>query len=557
MSTAPSDADRTGEPSSAPAERGGESSPAPESPGALRTAGQASSGTPSAPPADDERNGAPGPPSPPGGEGEQQPPSEPADSGRAGRYAAVSHGFYPELDPAALRRSLWLSAFASTLGTIFFTAVQGTVFNFFLADLGLQAKLGFFMGLACLAGFGSLAGSWFESRFGHRKGLFIVICATTRLLWLVIAALPVLWPAWRGPSLEWTLVALILFFFLSQAVGNNAWMSWMADLVPAELLGRYWGLRQVGCAAAAALARLGFGWYLDAHHHFNGYLAVYAFATVLGVADILLFIRVEHRQPPRRPLEGHLLQELAASLASPGLRRLTAVYLLWTLSNCMFGATIFRFMRGHVEMGIFAISAVETTTLAIFTVYSFFWGRFTDAHGHRGALALCLMIQGICPIPYFFAGPGDWYLIGLGFGVSSLGFCGTSLFMYPLLFGYAKRKGHGRAMGMAAFSLLMGLPSFLVFWFTDDYLCPFLAWLTGAPGPEGARVFYGICVIAMSLRYLAAALAWSLPKREEDTEPGVVLRMFMTTNPLRAAANLVRYVTLGVYTGEAGPFARE
>ena len=50
----------------------------------------------------------------------------------------------------------------------------------------------------------------------------------------------------------------------------------------------------------------------------------------------------------------------AASLASPGLRRLTAGYLLGTLSNCMFGETIFLVMRGHVEMGSFSISAAST-----------------------------------------------------------------------------------------------------------------------------------------------------------------------------------------------------
>ena len=47
---------------------------------------------------------------------------------------AVSQRMNPPLEPAALRRSLWLSGFASMLGALFFCAVQGAVFNFFIED---------------------------------------------------------------------------------------------------------------------------------------------------------------------------------------------------------------------------------------------------------------------------------------------------------------------------------------------------------------------------------------------------------------------------------------
>ena len=76
--------------------------------------------------------------------------------------SATSQGFHPPPEPRALKRSLWLSGWGSGIGALFFAAVQGSVFNFFIEDLGLKHKLGFFMGLASLAGLGSLAGSWFK-----------------------------------------------------------------------------------------------------------------------------------------------------------------------------------------------------------------------------------------------------------------------------------------------------------------------------------------------------------------------------------------------------------
>lgn len=454
-----------------------------------------------------------------------------------------------------MRRSLWLSAIASALGATFFTAVQGTVFNFYLEDVDLDHKLGFFMGLASLAGFGALLGSWIQERYGARKYLFILCVGGSRLLWLPIGLIPLLWPDLKGEALFWPLTGLVLLFFVTHAMGANAWLSWMADLVPPEIQGQYWGLRQVGCSAAGTLARFGFGYFLDLHHNPWGYFTIYAFCVAVGVIDAFLFLGVEHRAPRRAGVSFNVWNELTGSLADPGLRRMISVYLLWSISNCVMGAAVFRFLRGHIGMGVFPISVIEMITLASFTAFSFLWGKFSDRHGHRGPLVFCLLIHGLCPIPYFFAGTGDWHLAGLGFVGGSLGFCGINLFMWPLLIGYTTRKGSGRAVGMAVFALVLGLPSFLVFWLSDDYLRPFFAWLTGAPDLHDRAVYLALFALAMGLRFASLLLAWTMPVKRAETAPGMVITMFATTNPLRATLNLMRYVALGQRDGEEGPFA--
>ncbi|MCW8129937.1 MAG: MFS transporter [Planctomycetota bacterium] len=440
------------------------------------------------------------------------------------------------------------------MGATFFTAVQGTVFNFYIEDLGLNDRLGFFMGLASLAGIGAVLGSWFQGRYGYRKALFVWTVGGSRLIWLVIGLIPILWPDLNGDRAFLPLAALVVLFFITHAMGSNAWLSWMADLVPPEIQGKYWGMRQVGCSAAGAIARFGFGYFLDLHHNPAGYLAIYAFCVVVGVADALLFLGVEHREAKLTPKNVNILREFVTSLKDAGLRRMIGVYLLWSVSNCVMGAAVFRFLRRHVEMGVFPISVIEMITLASFTAFSFLWGHFSDRHGHRGPLVLCLLIHGLCPIPYFFAGPGDWHLAGLGFVAGSLGFCGINLFMWPMLISYTTRKGAGRAMGMAAFALLLGIPGFFVFWLSDDVLRPVFQWATGAASIDSRPVYMALFVLAMALRFSSMLLAWRLPVRREETAPGLVISMFATTNPLRATVSLVRYVTIGFRDGEEGPF---
>ncbi|MCZ7644313.1 MAG: MFS transporter [Planctomycetota bacterium] len=444
---------------------------------------------------------------------------------------------------------------ASACGTVFFTVVQGTIFNFLLEDLGLLDRLGFFLGLSCLAGIGSLVGAWIQTRLGIRKGLFLWCIGGSRLVWLAIGAIPMLWPDWRGAELQWPLAGLVLLFVLTHAAGANAWVSWMGDLVPPEWQGKYWGLRQVGTSLAGGVGRFAFGLFLDARHSPEAYCVVYAVAVALGVIDALLFLGVAHRAPRRAPSGASLWKEVRASLNNQALRRLIAVYTLWSLSNCMMGATIYRFARIEIEMGIFDFAVCELLALATFTAFSALWGRMVDHHGHRAPLVVCLLVHAFCPVWYFWAGAGDSWLVALAFVQGNLGFCGIMLFMWPLVIAYTAKQGHGRSTGMAAFTAFLGLPSFFVFWLTDDYLRPLLAWLTGSAELDSRPVFLGIFALIVGVRLCAVAMAYGLPRAETETSPNALLGMFARAHPLRSALNLVRYLAVGSRNGEPGPFA--
>ncbi|MCK6470702.1 MAG: MFS transporter [Planctomycetes bacterium] len=485
-------------------------------------------------------------------------PEDTASTGETARLpgeAAASQGFYPPVPEAQLKRSLGITCVASGLGAISFTALQGTIFNFYLEDLGLRDKLGFFMGLAALAGLGSLLGSWIQDRFGTRRGLFVIGAGGSRLMWLVIGAIPLLWPEAKGDAVLWPLAGLLLLFFVTHAAGINAWMSWMADLVPPKWQGRFFGIRQVAMFAGGAVARLGFGHYLDAHRNPEGYFALFATSVVLGVANALLLLLVVHRRPRQSAQRGNLLAELKETLAAPGLRKLAGVYVLWMTANCMMGPAVFRFLRLHVELGVWEISIAEMIGLGTFAAFSMLWGQFADRHGQRGALIACLLLHVATPAILMVAGPGELPVVALNMALSSICFCGISLFMWPMLFEHTKRKGHDRALGMAAFMSLLSVANCAGFVAADEVLRPAFTWLSGSASPDARIVCCLIFGTAMVIRFAAFALACTLPHKEGEVAARHVLRMFLYTNPLRATVHLVRYVAMGPREGEEGPFA--
>jgi len=466
----------------------------------------------------------------------------------------AGYAIYPGLALKALHRSLFVSAGASALGAIFIAAIQGSVLNFFLGDLGYTAQLSLFLGLTSLSALGSMMGPWLQNRLQSRRGVFMWLTCGSRFIWLAIGLVPLLWPDWTGPSRGWALAALILLFWLTHSIGSNAWLSWMGDLVPPHLAGRYWGLRQLACSLTAGLARMGFGWYLDAHRNPDGYMTIFTFALIFGAADILLFFFVEHREPKFQAGHRGMLNGLRGVFENRALRRLMGVYLLWSLSNAVLAAPLFRFMHDQVHMGPRPIAMVETMYLATMMVFSLLWGHFADRHGQRGTLCCCLLVHALCPIFYYFAGPGSWSLVALSFAIGGLSFCGVQLFMTPMLLAYTRSASGGREIGIAAFTLVIGVPCFLAFWLTDAALCPGLSLAFGTESISDSRIYMAINTLVMVLRFGALGLALALPAHASELAPGAVVQLFTRTNPVRACWGLVRYLNFGWRRGP-GPFS--
>lgn len=463
-------------------------------------------------------------------------------SASASISAKTSQGFYPDLEPAVLRRSLIISSISGMLGTVFLAVIQGTVFNFFLEDLNLRDRLPYFMGLASIAGLGSIVGSWMQERWNCRKGLFLWAIGGSRAIWLVIGLLPILKPEIKahGQAFWWLSVLIVVFSFV-HAMGANAWLSWMADLVPFNLQGKYWSYRQVACSGASIMARLICGYYLESRRHMmTAYAIVFIITAILGIIDALLFIFVAHRPPRRLPSKSNVSQKLFSTLKEVPLRRLCEVYLLWNIANCFMGPTLFYFMRDHLSMGVQDISLVETVSLLGYTAFSLLWGLFSDRHGHRGPLIICLIVQALAPLAYFFAERGDQALVAIAFAVGAIGFCGTNLFMIPMLINITKNKVLGRESGMAVFVIVMSIASFLAFNFGQTLYSSVGYWI--GKSPQSRATYLYIMGLCMLLRAFAAMLVWLLPKTKHETDPGIVIVEVITTNPLRAAYSMVKYV---------------
>jgi MFS family permease len=216
---------------------------------------------------------------------------------------------------ASLRNTLGIITLSGVFWCVWFNVSTGTPLTLFAQKLGASNfEFGLLTALPFLASLMSVPGSFLIERTGRRKSTFLTWLYPQRLMWGPIALVP-LFLANRyglgapGPALT-AFLALVFVMYAVGSVGGPAWLSWMSDVVPSRLNGKYFSRRRQWGILAAAPAAAFVGWFLDHRgpdqpRAILGWCAViFLCAAVCGLADIHMFQFVPALDRPPRALLG-------------------------------------------------------------------------------------------------------------------------------------------------------------------------------------------------------------------------------------------------------------
>ncbi|MBN2449679.1 MAG: MFS transporter [Lentisphaeria bacterium] len=317
----------------------------------------------------------------------------------------------------------------------------GAAFTRFATLLGVT-PLGFGI-LAAIPFLGAvvqLPASFFIERYGYRKAVFLWACTAHRFLWLLIAAIPWMFP----PRLQWP--ALLTLMFVSTLLANvsaPAWMSWMADVIPSRIRGRYNARRiQYGQAVGVVLsllAGLALDW-PDPEQRLllrNIISAMFLVAGLCGMVDILFFARVPDDKPVH--VHPHLgLRELVSRpLRNPAFRAFLGYSATMTFATGYIGQFIWLYLFEEVGMTNLTANLLLVTVPTLVSMAAYpFWGRIVDRYGSKPALLLAGLVV--------VNGASAWILVRQGSWVPGYILVLTAVVAWP-------------GMDLGAFNLLLRL----------------------------------------------------------------------------------------------------
>jgi len=93
-----------------------------------------------------------------------------------------------------------------------------------------------------------------------------------------------------GPGAEGVFMVMLLVGAFAMSFASSAWSTWMADLVPDGIRGRYFALRNSISSAAGILAVLVGGWLLKTFPGTDGFVAVYVIAAITAIVGTILIL---------------------------------------------------------------------------------------------------------------------------------------------------------------------------------------------------------------------------------------------------------------------------
>jgi MFS family permease len=337
-----------------------------------------------------------------------------------------------------------------------------------------------------------IPGALLVERLGRRKKFFISTVTPHRALYIVIGLLP-----WILPPAYATAALLAFLIFLSMGLnsfGGQAWVNWMADLVPPRVRGKYFARRSRMGVAVISAATVLTGVILDQADHpaMARWLssltahtvlprliiiisAVFMLAGAVGMLDILSFIKVA--EPPMRPASRQPWRErLVGPMRDTQFRRYVVYWSFsWGATNwCTWFWMLYlqdfltRQHRAAAQVGgkpwwgdaLFLTSAVilpVSFMIGQFLGYPV-WGRAVDRFGRKPVFLVSSTLHTLSWLSWIFLSPAmlPWMLpIQIAGGLAG---GGMDIASFNMMLQFNRKGGPNyQAVGSVVFSLVAGL----------------------------------------------------------------------------------------------------
>jgi hypothetical protein len=308
-----------------------------------------------------------------------------------------------------LRTSLRASTLEGVAAEVVGAACGGAALTGWALHLGFGAALiGLLGALPFLAQLLQLPAARLVARLGPRR-VALVSIAVARQAFLPLAVLPFL-PV--GPAVARAL--LLAAVAVQNGLGivcNNAWVTWMGELVPGRVRGRYFGRRTAICTAAGGVAALAAGTLLDRAPGPRALAALALVTSVAGAVSVVLMARQHGGRPRPRAAGPHV--SLAAVLRARAARR----YLAFLAVSGAGAGLIVPFSGLYVlrdrALGFTFLTGYGAISAAARVATARRWGRLVDRpRGARAAVAASTALLAASPLLWVAAAAaGPWVLV--------------------------------------------------------------------------------------------------------------------------------------------------
>lgn len=317
--------------------------------------------------------------------------------------------------------------------------------------------LGLLAALPVYASFFQFVAAAVAPRLGGRRGFIMLTTLLARVSWLAMGWIP--FALGHGSA---ALAAFLVFWGISNAglaMGGNLWMSWMADLCPPRIRGRYFSRHALFTTVVGILAPFLASNVLD--RGFGG--RAFGFAVLFTVASVFgmlawAILRAQPEPGPRErpeppPLE---LRWFLTPFGDRSFRPLLLFVLVFGATNGLASPFWASFQLEQLRLPYHYVSGLFVAVQGISTALALaVWGRLSDRCGNRVVVALTLALLSLSPLCYVAAcGPRHWWIMLLDAALQGTGWAGYNVAIFNLVLSLTPQTK--RELYFAAYVTVLG-----------------------------------------------------------------------------------------------------
>jgi len=365
-----------------------------------------------------------------------------------------------------LNRIVWGICF----GQVYFVTLNGAPFAGFVKELGVGDFLyGVLTALPLIGGLFQVLAAFILESTRERKKLFLLSGIVQRVPIMIAILLPLIVPEeWKGPA-----IASIMFFLILASFGGAfngvTFYSWMADLIPLKIRGRFFSQRQMVYTFTGLIGGLAMSYLLDKIGGLVGFAIVFVIAVIFGLLDILCFIWVKD-PPMEEPVERISFRKVwKETLSHPNFRRYLIFWSVWSFGISVAGPFFNAYMLEYLQMNYSEITLLNQMITSVFTIlFVRAWGGLIDQFGNKPVLFISGLAVAMLPAMWIFTTPDFYWIIALFNVISGIFFCGIELTSANLMMKLSPSKN--RSFYIANFNMVTALVGSILAYFTGGFL---------------------------------------------------------------------------------------
>jgi len=347
-----------------------------------------------------------------------------------------------------------------------------------------------------------------------------------KMSWLAIVFIPFL------PPESWLTVLLAAVFVSSFFVNLSypAWTSFIADVVPKEIRGRYFANRNTYMGLAAIMVLIFVGFYLDLFpkDDLMGFSSIFLLGFIFGIAAIAYFAMI--RGSKLNLSEHHLHDYLRIG---GNFRRFLTFNAYFGFAYMIASPFFAVYMLDNLRMGYADYAMFSAIAAFAGLVSQKHWGRLIDKFGSRPTMFIGVLGAALVPLVFIFVTPSTLiWLIPVQI-ISGVAWAGVGLANFNMFLDTT--EGDKRIVQTADYNIITIVP--MIFAplvggiIAESYAFP----LAGIP-----LVFAVSAILRLGALPLLSRVKESHIKKEYET--GYVFRHFVSIHPVRGMMQEFRAV---------------